>query len=110
MTYGGKPSSKNYQGKTPCMIAMEREADDEITTFFFKKLEEESRGEFLIDLEGRRQENAALAAEQKAARDHEMKLKKEKFSKDMKKEYQSWKHPPAIRGLIYPHIHILHCF
>jgi hypothetical protein len=97
--YGGKPSTKNHDGKTPCMIAMEREADDAITTFFFKKLEEENRAEFLIDLEGRRRENAALAAEEKAAKALETKLKKEKFAADMKKEYNAWKHPPAIRDV-----------
>jgi len=98
--YGGKPSSKNNEGKTPSMIATERGADEEITTFLFTVLEEENRIAYLADLEGRKLENAALAAETKLEKEMELKAKKDKFSRDTKGAYDAWKNPPAVRGNI----------
>jgi hypothetical protein len=99
VNYGGKPSSKNSEGKTPSMIAMERGADDDITTFLFTKLEEESRIAYLADLEGRKLENAALAAATKLETEAELKAKNDKFAADTREAYHAWKHPPAIRDV-----------
>mmetsp|Transcript_82179 Transcript_82179/g.160394 ORF Transcript_82179/g.160394 Transcript_82179/m.160394 type:complete len:313 (+) Transcript_82179:104-1042(+) len=91
--YGAKTATKTSDGQTASQIAFARGAQDEMIEYFLKVTEEQGRGEFLEQLEGKKlemAEDAALYAAQKAQRKEDA---NSRFSRNALKEYGKWRFP-----------------